>query len=71
MNHEDIKKMQEVSSRLTREKSLELKDEMKEDIDAKMKELRQQGIKQEKMGLEELSEEEREEAFMVLDWKKL
>ena len=71
MNHEDIKKMQEVSSRLTREKSLELKDKMKEDIDAKMKELRQQGIKQEKMGLEELSEEEREEAFMVLDWKKL
>ncbi len=67
MNHEDIKKMQEVSSRLTREKSLELKDKMKEDIDAKMKELRQQGIKQEKMGLEELSEEEREEAFMVLD----
>ena len=63
--------MQEVSSRLTREKSLELKDKMKEDIDAKMKELRQQGIKQEKMGLEELSEEEREEAFMVLDWKKL
>ena len=67
MNHEDIKKMQEVSSRLTREKSLELKDKMKEDIDAKMKELRQQGTKQEKMGLEELSEEEREEAFMVLD----
>ena len=67
MNHEDIKKMQEVSKRLTREKSFELKDKMKEDIDAKMKELRQQGIKQEKMGLEELSEEEREEAFMVLD----
>ena len=59
MNHEDIKKMQEVSSRLTREKSLELKD--------KMKELRQQEIEQEKMLLEELSEEEREEAFMVLD----
>ena len=67
MNHEDIKKMQEVSSRLTREKSLELMDKMKEDIGAKMKELRQQEIEQEKMLLEELSEEEREEAFMVLD----
>jgi len=67
MNHEDIKKMQEVSSRLTREKSLELMDKMKEDIGAKMKELRQQEIEQEKMLLEELLEEEREEAFMVLD----
>lgn len=54
MNYEDIKKMQEVSSRLTREKSLELMNKMKEDIDAKMKELRQQEIEQEKMFLEEL-----------------
>lgn len=67
MNHDDIKKMQEVASRLTERKTLKVIEKRQEELDAKMRELRQQEIEQEKMLLEELLEEEREEAFMVLD----
>lgn len=67
MNHDDIKKMQEVASRLTKRKTLEVIEKRQEELDAKMRELRQQEIEQEKMLLEELLEEEREEAFMVLE----
>ena len=56
MNSDDIKKMQEVASRLTREYSLRYMEENKEKIDAKMQKIEQ----------EELSEEERDNAFMVL-----
>lgn len=59
--------MQEVASRLTERKTLEVIEKRQEELDAKMRELRQQEIEQEKMLLEELLEEEREEAFMVLD----
>jgi len=67
MNHDDIKKMQEVASRLTERKTLEVIEKRQEELDAKMRELRQEEIEQAKMLLEELLEEEREEAFMVLD----
>lgn len=60
MNHDDIKKMQEVASRLTRE----IIDD--DNLDAKMEGLRQKEIEQDKMYLEELSDEEHEEVFMVL-----
>ena len=66
MNSDDIKKMQEVASRLTREYSLRYMEENKEKIDAKMKKIEQEEIRQEQFALEELSEEERDNAFMVL-----
>ena len=66
MNSDDIKKMQEVASRLTREYSLRYMEENKEKIDAKMQKIEQEEIRQEQFALEELSEEERDNAFMVL-----
>lgn len=66
MKPDDIKKMQEVASRLTREESLKMVNERKEIIDSKMEEIKQQEIEQDKIFLEELSDEEREEVFMVL-----
>ena len=66
MNSDEIKKMQEVASRLTREYSLRYMEENKEKIDAKMQKIEQEEIRQEQFALEELSEEERDNAFMVL-----
>ena len=62
MNSDDIKKMQEVASRLTREYSLRYMEENKEKIDAKMQKIEQEEIRQEQFALEEISEN----AFMVL-----
>ena len=66
MNSEDIKKMQEVSARLTKEQSLKWISNNKSIIDSKMEELRQQEKKESDMLLEELSDEEKEEIFMKL-----
>ena len=66
MNSEDIKKMQEVSARLTKEQSLKWISNNKSIIDSKMEELRQQEKKESDMLLEELSDEEKEEIFMIL-----
>lgn len=52
--------MQEVASRLTKG----IIDD--DDLDAKMKELRQKQTEEDKMYLEELSDEEYAEVFMVL-----
>ncbi len=66
MNPNDVEKLQEVSSRVTREHSLKFMEKNKEKIDAEMQKLIQSGLKEEQLALEELSEEEREDAFMVL-----
>lgn len=66
MNPDDIKKMQEVASRNTQEHHLKFMEENKEKIDAEMQKIKQEAIRQEQFALEELSEEERENAFMVL-----
>lgn len=67
MKPEDIQKMQEVASRSTKEQHLKWMSNHGEEIDAKMQELRQQGMKEEEELLRELPEEAREEAFMVLE----
>lgn len=66
MNPDDIKKMQEVASRNTQEHRWKFMAENKEKIDAEMQKIEQEAIRQEQFALEELSEEEREKAFMVL-----
>lgn len=62
----DIQKMQEVASRSTKEQYLKWMSDHGEEIDAKMKEIRQQGMTEEKELLKELPKEAREEVFMVL-----
>lgn len=63
MSPDDIKKMQEVASRNTKEHRLKF---MKENIRAEMQKIEQEEIRQEQFALQELSEEERKNAFMVL-----
>lgn len=66
MNSDELRKMREVTSQMTREKSLQMTNERKKIIDAEMEKIRQRELEQDQIFLEELSDEERDEVFMVL-----
>lgn len=66
MSLDDIKKMQEVASRNTKEHRLKFMKENEENIRVEMQKIEQEEIRQEQFALQELSEEERKNAFMVL-----
>ncbi len=62
----NIKKMQQVSSRLTEDQRLKWMHDNEKFIDAEMKKLRQQRKAEDEMFLKELPDEIREEVFMIL-----
>lgn len=66
MNPDDIERMQEVASRNSTKHRLKFMKENEENIRAEIQKIEQEEIRQEQFALEELSKEERENAFMVL-----